>query len=64
MHHSGVDHDRVREISTEMCGLLAQQTRLLNSVTTLTDMSGEEVDGYSQRNDRLHQLRQELNELV
>jgi len=59
-----VDHDRVREIGTEMCGLVAEQTRLLDRLTTLTDVSGEEVDGYSQRNDRLHQLRQELNELV
>ena len=47
-----------------MCGLVAEQTRLLDRLTTLTDVSGEEVDGYSQRNDRLHQLRQELNELV
>jgi hypothetical protein len=64
MHHSGVDHDRVREISAEICGLLAEQTRLLNSVTTLTDMSGEDVDGYTQRNDRLRQLSDELNELA
>jgi hypothetical protein len=57
----GVDHDRVREISTEMCGLLDEQTRLLHSPTTLTDMSGDQVEGYTQRNDRLHQLFKELN---
>ena len=53
----------MREISTEMSGLLDEQTRLLKSQTGFTDLSGEELDGFTQRNDRLRQLCKELNEL-
>jgi len=46
-----------------MSGLLDEQTRLLKSQTGFTDFSGEELDGFTQRNDRLRQLCKELNEL-
>ena len=59
----GVNHDRIREISTEMSGLVDEQTRLLKSPTRFPDISGEELDGYTQRNERLRQLCKELNEL-
>ena len=47
-----------------MCDLLNQQTEWLKSPTVfLTDLSGEEVAEYTQRNDRLRQLGEELSEL-
>ena len=56
--------DRIQEINAEMCGLADEQTRLLKSCTgSLADMSGEEVDGYTQRNDRLRELIKELSDL-
>jgi hypothetical protein len=59
-----MNHDRIQEITTEMCGLLNEQTEWLKGPTRLlTDRSGEEVDGYAQRNDRLCQLGKELSEL-
>jgi hypothetical protein len=59
-----MNHDRIQEITTEMCDLLNAQTELLKSPTTfLSGMSGEEVDGYRQRNSRLRQLGAELSEL-
>jgi hypothetical protein len=59
-----MNHHRVQEITTEMCVLLNEQTEWLKSPTgLLTDRSGEEVDGYAQRNDRLCQLGKELSEL-
>jgi hypothetical protein len=59
-----MNHHRVHEITTEMCGLLNEQTEWLKGPTgLLTDRSGEEVDGYAQRNDRLCQLGKELSEL-
>jgi len=59
-----VNQDRIREISTEMCHLLDEQTKLLNNGTSLCHMSREELGGYAQRNDRIHQLCTELNDLV
>ena len=59
-----MNQDRVRQISEEMCWLIDEQSRLLNGVTKLGDMSGEELDGYSRRNDRIGQLAKELNALV
>jgi hypothetical protein len=47
-----------------MCSLLEEQSRLLNSGRHLTDMSGDELDGYSHRNKRLTDLAKELGELV
>jgi hypothetical protein len=46
-----------------MSGLVDEQTRLLKSQTGFPDLSGEELDGFTQRNDRLRQLCKELNEL-
>jgi hypothetical protein len=47
-----------------MCRLLDEQSKLLNSETKLTDLSGPELDGYAHRNERLTQLTKELSELV
>ena len=59
-----MNHHRMQEITTEMCVLLNEQTEWLKSPTgLLTDRSGEEVDGYVQRNDRLCQLGKELSNL-
>ena len=59
-----MNHDRIQEITSEMCDLLNQQTEWLKSPTVfLTDLSGEEVAEYTQRNDRLRQLGEELSEL-
>ena len=59
-----MNQSRVREISAEMCRLLDEQSKLLNSETKLTDLSGPELDGYAHRNERLTQLTKELSELV
>jgi hypothetical protein len=53
----------MHEISEEMCGLLDQQSKLLNSRRTLTSMSAEEVEAYAHRNNRLTQLFKEMSEL-
>jgi hypothetical protein len=58
-----MNQNRIGEISFEMCSLLDAQSKLLTSQTKLIDMSVEEVDGYSQRNDRIGQLCKELSEL-
>ena len=64
MHPAGMDRFRIQEITAEMCDLLNEQTEWLKSPTgLLTDKSGEEVDGYVQRNDRLRQLGEQLSEL-
>jgi len=48
-----MNHRRIQEITTEMCGLLNEETEWLKGPTgLLTDRSEEEVDGYAQRNDR------------
>ena len=52
----------MREISTEMCGLLDLQSNFLNSTRTLSAVSAEEVEAYAHRNDRLNQLSRELSE--
>ena len=53
----------MHEISTEMCGLLDQQSKFLNSRGSLSAMSAKEVEAYAQRNDRLDQLSKELSEM-
>ena len=59
-----MNHDRIQEITTEMCELLNEQTEWLKGPTRfLPDLSREEVDGYAYRNDRLRQLGAELSEL-
>jgi hypothetical protein len=50
------------ELSRAICDLLEQQRGLLRK-GPLTNISGEEMDGYTQRNDRLRQLCKELEEL-
>ena len=46
-----MNHHRIQEITTEMCGLLNEETELLKRPTgLLTAQSGGEVDGYAQRN--------------
>ena len=58
-----VSHERMHEISTEMCGLLDQQAKLLVSRSTLSTLSAEEVDVYAHRNDLLYELSTRLIEL-
>ena len=57
-----VSHERMHEISTEMCGLLDQQSKFLNSRRSLSAMSAEEVEDYAHRDNRLNQLFKELSE--
>jgi hypothetical protein len=63
VHPAAMNHDRIQEITTEMCDLLNAQTELIKTITFPRGMSGEEVDGYQQRNNRLRQLGAELSEL-
>jgi hypothetical protein len=56
--------ERVHEISAEMCSLLDQQSKFLNSTRTLNAISAEEVEAYAHRNNRLNQLRKERDELA
>jgi hypothetical protein len=64
LHPAGMHHDRIQKITTEMCDLLNEQTEWLKSSTgRLTAQSGEAVDEYVHRNDRLRQLGAELSEL-
>lgn len=59
-----MNHTRIAEISTEMSGLLDKQRTLLNNKSGLTQpMSLEDLDEYSERNDRLRDLCRELNKL-
>ena len=53
----------MHEISTEMCGLLDQQSKFLNSARVLSAMSAEEVEAYTHRNNRINQLFKELSEI-
>ena len=62
-HDAGVDQ-RIRDLSAEMCSLLDDQSRLLNSGARLSEISGEQLGEYAVRNDRIHLLCQELNDLV
>ena len=50
----------MHEISTEMCGLLEQQSKFLNRPRVLSAMSAEDVEVYAHRNNRLNQLFKEL----
>jgi hypothetical protein len=59
-----VTSDRVKEISAEMSGLLEQQSKMLSSQTKLLEMSGETVDEYLLRYERLRLLAQELSAIV
>ena len=59
-----MSHERVNEISSEMCGLLDQQKQFLNSGCVLSAMSAEDVEAYARRNDRLNELFRELSEMV
>jgi hypothetical protein len=61
---SGMDQNRIREISTEMCRILDEQSRVLNKGAKLTELSGEELEGYSHKRQRLRELSKELNELL
>jgi hypothetical protein len=56
--------ERVHEISTEMCSLLDQQSKFLNGTRTLNAISAEEIEAYAHRNNRLNELRKELDELT
>jgi hypothetical protein len=56
--------DRIKEISVEMSRLLEQQSKMLGSQTRLPEMSGEVIDEYFQRYERLRQLAQELGTIV
>jgi hypothetical protein len=58
-----VDHERMYEISTEMCCLLDEQAKLLDSRPTLSALSAEEVEAYAHRNDVLYELSTRLIEL-
>jgi hypothetical protein len=63
VHSAGMNHHHIQEITTEMCDLLNEQTEWLKSPTGFLGLTGKEVDGYTQRNDRLRQLGAELSEL-
>jgi hypothetical protein len=63
LHYAVVGDERMHEISAEMCGLLDQQSKLLNSRRNLCAMSAEEMDVYAHRNERLLQLSKELADL-
>src|ERR1700730_7019690 len=64
LHPAGMHHDRIQKITTEMCDLLNEQTEWLKSSTgRLTAQSGEAVEEYVHRNDRLRQLGAELSDL-
>jgi len=54
----------MHEINTEMCGLLDQQSKFLNSRNDLSAMSAQEVEDYAHRNNRLNQLFKELSEMA
>ena len=62
LHYLAVSYDRMHEISTEMCGLLDQQSKFLNRPCVLSAMSAEEVEMYAHRNNLLNQLSKELSE--
>jgi hypothetical protein len=58
----------MQQISSEMCALLEEQSKLLNSRAKLTEMGKEELGKeelgrYTYRNERLRQLLRELSEL-
>ena len=61
-----MDYYRIKEISTELSGLVAQQTAILlaGRSGSFTDMTTEQADVYTQTNDRLRKLCKELNELT
>ena len=52
----------MHEISTEMCGLLEQQSKFLNRPCLLSATSAEELEMYAHRNIRINQLSKELSE--
>jgi len=58
-----VTQDRIREISSEMCLLRDEQSKLLTTERLSVAWSREEIGGYAQRNDRIHQLCTELTSL-
>jgi hypothetical protein len=62
-HDAGMDQ-KIRDLSAAMCSLLDEQSKLLNKGAKFSEMSGEELGDYAVRNDRIHQLWQELNDLV
>jgi hypothetical protein len=47
-----------------MSRLLEQQSKMLGSQTKLPEMSGQMMDEYFQRYERLRQLAQELGALI
>jgi hypothetical protein len=53
-----MDHHWITEISSEMCGLLEQQQRLL--ATPLNNLSPEDLHKHAERNQRLRNLCNEL----
>jgi hypothetical protein len=61
-----MNHKRIGEISTEMSSLLDQQREFLNGTAGAftKKMTPEEIDGYSERNERLRELCGELNRLA
>jgi hypothetical protein len=44
--------------------ILDEQSRVLNKGAKLTELSGEELEGYSHKSQRLRELSKELNELL
>ena len=63
LHYPAVGRERMHEISTEICSLLDQQSKLLNSRRTLSDMNAAEIEAYAHRNSRIGQLAKELSEM-
>lgn len=60
-----MNHKRIAEISTEMSSLLDQQREFLNDTAGAftKKMTPEEINGYAERNERLRELRAELNSI-
>jgi|HubBroStandDraft_4_1064222.scaffolds.fasta_scaffold1537873_1 hypothetical protein len=60
-----MNHKRITEISIEMVGLLDQQRTLLSdtSPSLARKITQEELEGYTERNERLRELWGELSKL-
>ena len=60
-----MNYDKVQEISAEMHTLLNEQTLVVTNPVriTLAETPQSEIDAYQARNDRLHELSEELSKL-
>lgn len=56
-----MSNERIREISLELCRLIAAQSLVLHGRAKLTDMGAEEIEIYLQRQYCIYMLSKELN---